>query len=291
LMQRLREMSAKGFAGDFKNFDGQEVAELMEAMCIVVNNWYDDGPENAQIRRVLIGEAFDRYTIVHDGVVHIDQGLPSGFILTVIFNSWINEIYKYLAWLDLAPVNKKALTTCDANVASITYGDDNGHAVKEETLEFFNLRTIGAFLSKHGITYTDEHKNHWSIAEPSVDIMSISFLKRLFVPHPQYPLFLRAPLEKKSIEDRLLWITKSKFASPDELLQDNITSSMQDAYQWGTEYFYELRDKIESALEVIGKEHLMAEVSYDSEDYNFMCTMRGMKDCMTNPLVKSVIGV
>jgi len=291
LMMRLKSMSAKGFAGDFKNFDGQEPSELQDALCTVVNNWYNDGPVNAQIRKVLIGEAFDRYTIVHNGVIHIQQGLPSGFVLTVIFNSWVNECYKYLAWLDLAPSSRKALVHCDEDVDSITYGDDNGHAVKEDTLVWFNLRTIGMFLSKHGITYTDEHKNHWSIAKPSVDIQSISFLKRLFVPHPDMPTFFKAPLEKKSIEERLLWVTESKFASPDELLQENIKNSMQDAYQWGPVYFSELRDKIEDALAEVGKAHLMSEISYTGEEMKWFETVPGVVDYAQSKFAQDVFGV
>ena len=291
LIMRLRAKAPNGFDGDFANFDGREIAELMKAQCDVINNWYNDGPINAQIRHTLMGEAFDRYTIVHNGVIHIEQGLPSGFILTVIINSWNNEAYKYLAWLGLAPPHRKALTNCDDDVESITYGDDNDHAVVDETLEWFNIQTIGRYLESYGVTYTDGQKNHWSKAEKFRPIEQTSFLKRLFVPHPDMPNFYRAPLEKKSIEERLLWICESKFANHDELLQENIKNSMQDAYQWGPVYFHELQDKIEAALSEVGKTHLMSEISYTGEEMKWFATVPGVMDYAQSKFAQDVFGV
>jgi len=266
------------------------MGELLDAVCDIANAWYDDGPVNARVRKVLIQESFDRFTCVLDAMIHIEQGLPSGFPGTAPFNSLVNEMYMYLAWLDLAPASKKALRHCDDNVDRKAYGDDHVDAVTDAALEFYNQRTFGAFMEKHGITYTDAQKNPWRTCEEYTTLDKVSFLKRDFVPHHEFRGFYLAPLEKKSIEDRLLWIADSKFATPDELLCENIKNSMQDAYQHGMVYFNQLYERIFSALKVIDKERLMTPISYTSEDMAWISTIQGI-DSKLPPMAEELFGM
>jgi len=290
LALKLRAMSEKVFAGDYAKFDSTEMGELLDAVCDIANAWYDDGPVNARVRKVLIQESFDRFTCVLDAMIHIEQGLPSGFPGTAPFNSLVNEMYMYLAWLDLAPASKKALRHCDDNVDRKAYGDDHVDAVTDAALEFYNQRTFGAFMEKHGITYTDAQKNPWRTCEEYTTLDKVSFLKRDFVPHHEFRGFYLAPLEKKSIEDRLLWIADSKFATPDELLCENIKNSMQDAYQHGMVYFNQLYERIFSALKVIDKEQLMTPISYTSEDMAWISTIQGI-DSKLPPMAEELFGM
>jgi len=287
-------MAKMGFFGDFKQYDRQMQAELMKLVCDIINDWYDDGPVNAQIRHVLMGEAYDHCSIVRDAIIHIAQGLPSGFPLTVIVNCIVNDIYKYLSWLALAPPKLITLDRCDEHTESMYYGDDNGHAIDPIAAPFFNLRTIGEFLESHGVALTDEHKNHWSKCQPLVPIESGSFLKRLFVKHPDTGLYL-APLEKKSIEDRLLWVTDSKFMSADELVAENITNSLRDAFMWGPGYFLELKTKIWTALEKVYpdpeyRRQMLSGVTYGGEEYRWIQTCKYMDQMDSNPILRDVFG-
>jgi len=291
LIMRLRSISEKGFAGDYKAYDSTEMPELMDNVVDIINAWYDDGPVNAQVRKVLFAEGYDRYSCVFDALIHIDQGLPSGFPLTALVNSLNNEQYMYLGWLELAPPEQVSLTNCDKHVDRISYGDDHVDSVTDLGLEFYNQRTFGQFMEKYGITYTDANKKPWTTCDEYVDLHETSFLKRLFVPHPEYRGFYLAPLEKKSIEDRLLWITSSKYASSDELLSENIKNSMQDAYHWGPVYFNNLYDKILNALKLIGKSDLMTTVSYTSEDIAFIRTIKGIGESNQPQLVRDVFGL
>nr|DBA13325.1 TPA_asm: polyprotein [Triticum aestivum secovirus] len=290
LIMRLLAKSKVGFAGDYKNYDAQEMPELLDSCCTIINAWYDDGETNAMVRKVLIQEGYDRYSMVHDTLIHIDQGLPSGFPLTALMNSMINDILKYLSWLDLAPVNMKSLTTCDEHVDRISYGDDHIDAVTQTALEFYNQNTFGEFLSRYGMVYTDAHKNPWQTAAPFEQLTKTTFLKREFIPHPEYPRFYLAPLDKKSIEDRLLWTTTSKFMSSDELLAENVKNSMQDAYHHGVVYFNKLHRQISDALRLIGKEKLMATISFSSEDMAWLSTIQGIGE-VSSPLVSDVFGI
>uniref|UniRef100_A0AAT9JAT0 Genome polyprotein n=1 Tax=Pacific island silvergrassseco-like virus TaxID=3115816 RepID=A0AAT9JAT0_9SECO len=294
LMMRLLATSKLGFAGDYSNYDRQTPAEFMDVACDIINGWYDDGPQNAQIRKVLMGEAYDRLTIVRDAFVHIDKGLPSGFPLTVIVNSLNNDTYKYCAWLALAPSHLITLDKADELVDSVYYGDDNDHAIAAEAQPFFNLCTVGKFLEEHGVSLTDEHKNHWSVAPPLVEVESTSFLKRLFVPHKRSRFYL-APLEKKSIEDRLLWVTDSKFMSDDELLFENIRNSLRDAFHWGEGYFNDLKNKIDDAIAIKYpdpemRRRMMCNVTYGGEEYKWIQTCKGLDQLSQDPILRDVFG-
>jgi len=294
LIKRLLATSNRGFAGDYKNYDRQTCAEFMDVACDIINGWYDDGPINAQIRKILMGEAFDHLSIVRGVFIHIDKGLPSGFPLTVIVNCLNNETYKYCSWLALAPPHLITLDKCDELVDSAFYGDDNMHAIDAQASSFFNMQTVGRHLESHGVEYTDEHKNNWKTAPAMVDIESCSFLKRNFVKHPDHGFYL-APLEKRSIEDRLLWITDSKFMSPEELLKENIQNSLRDAFHWGPGYFLELKNKIADGLknaypEIEQQRRLMADITFGGEEYRWAQTCKFMDQLNTHPLLKDVFG-
>lgn len=311
LMKRLLATSTMGFAGDFKNYDRQTPAEFMDMSCDIINGWYDDGPVNAQIRKVLMGEAFDRLTIVRGVFLHIDKGLPSGFPLTVIVNSLNNDIYKYYAWLAITTgefvpkllmdsEKRKDLTPfiplekCDNHTDSAYYGDDNLHAVDPEVSDFFNMRTYGEFLEQHNVMLTDEDKNHWSTAAPLVPMESVSFLKRLFVPYPHSGFYL-APLEKRSIEDRLLWITDSKYMSDAELLHENIQNSLRDAFHWGPGYFCELKTKIDNAIsevypDPVMRRRMMSDITFGGEELQWIQTCKGVGNPQNDPILGDVFG-
>jgi hypothetical protein len=123
---------------------------------------------------------------------------------------------------------------------------------------------------------------------------SVSFLKRLFVKHPDNGLYL-APLEKKSIEDRLLWVTDSKFMTPDELVSENITNSLRDAFMWGPGYFLELKNKIDAALTKVYpdpeyRRRMLSDVTYGGEEYRWIQTCKYMDQMDSNPILRDVFG-
>ncbi|QJD14915.1 replicase [Actinidia yellowing virus 1] len=196
---KMLEKSPKGFAGDYAKFDGIGDPEMYMSICEVINRWYDDGEENAQVRRTLFMGVCHRHALVRNTVVEIDQGLPSGFSMTVIVNSMINMYYLGIAWTSIMEHSpfylyaKVDVFFKECYVA--TYGDDNVVAVPESFLEYFNLRTVASFLARYGVVYTDDKKNPIEMSEPFVDLIECTFLKRGFRQFGASMVFV-APLEK-----------------------------------------------------------------------------------------------
>lgn len=246
LFHKLSKFSDMGFAGDYKLFDGQACPEIFHLICNVINRWYDDGPENARVRHVLLSEVSHRQTIAMDLLLQIDQGMPSGFPLTVILNCLLNMAYLRLAWLNVAPDDKQELHHFDENVMDKVYGDDNIVAIKSSALDFYNLTTVSSFLAQYGIILTDNYKKSGSEAIPSIPVSSFTFLKRGFVPYDQSPLLLLSPLDKNSIEERLMWLHSG--GDDEEVLLENCKTSLRDAAHWGEEYFVDLSHRLNTGL-------------------------------------------
>jgi hypothetical protein len=80
------------FDGDFSRFDASEQPFLLWSILDYINEWYDDGPENALARKVLWMEVVHsrHITTLQGKSVHVVQwnkSLPSGHPMTTIINS------------------------------------------------------------------------------------------------------------------------------------------------------------------------------------------------------------
>uniref|UniRef100_Q7LZW0 Polyprotein n=1 Tax=Parsnip yellow fleck virus TaxID=12777 RepID=Q7LZW0_9SECO len=170
----LASFSPYGFNGDFANFDGMF------------------HPSSGAILRV-------------------PGGGPSGFPMTVIFNSFINLFYLQSAWIMLARFNGRQDISHPCNfpkyVRACVYGDDNIVAIKMEVLPWYNLQTVSeALFDYFGVTMTDGAKNKASEAKPYGKILEFDFLKRHFKADELIPSLFHAPLHKRSIEEQVYWI-------------------------------------------------------------------------------------
>ncbi|DBA13330.1 TPA_asm: polyprotein [Thapsia villosa waikavirus] len=251
LMNSFLAKGSRGFAGDYAKFDGVGSAEIYHSIVDVVNSWYDDGFENARARHCLISSIIHRDGIANDIILRYSQGMPSGFSMTVIFNSFVNYYYMALAWMDIVSNSvlspQADLCSFDYFTRIIVYGDDNVVVVSSEFLDIYNLRTVASYLSEYGITYTDDAKNPIHLSEPHVDITSVTFLKRSFVKVDKSGNLWKAPLDKTSIEERCNWIRECEI--PVEALMQNVESALFEASIHGEAYFNELKGRIDSALD------------------------------------------
>jgi len=224
------------------------------AITDVVNAWYSDG--NDLIRRTLISETFHRFTICNSSVYRIDQGMPSGFPMTVIYNSFMNYYFLGIAWLNLIQDSELSDNHCDLrsldNFCCIaTYGDDNVISVHSEVLPIYNLQTVGKFLAQHGVSYTNDKKEALELSAPFVDISSVTFLKRSFVPKDRHAILMKAPLDKISITEQLNWIRIGKSGeSPWEALAQNMQNALYEAFLHGDGYYKEIAGKLEVILKM-----------------------------------------
>ncbi|DBA13289.1 TPA_asm: polyprotein [Anacyclus depressus waikavirus] len=253
LMNNMKQKGSRGFAGDYGKFDGIGSPEIYHSIVSFINKWYDDGEENARARHALINSIVHRHGLVNDLIIRYSQGMPSGFSMTVIFNSFVNYYYMSLAWMHIiarSPLSPQADLGSFAYYAKIiVYGDDNVVAVNKAFLPYYNLRTVASYLSQYGITYTDDAKNPIHMSEPDVDISTVTFLKRSFVNFGGSALW-KAPLNKVSIEERCNWIRDCEI--PEEALFQNIDSALYEAHIHGEEYFNDLKLRLNKALERVG---------------------------------------
>ncbi len=253
IMNSFLRIGKRGFAGDYAKFDGIGSAEIYHSITDVVNSWYGDGEENARARHALISSIVHRDGIAGSAVLRYSQGMPSGFAMTVIFNSFVNYYYMALAWMHI--VSRSTLSPqCDLKsfdyyTRIIVYGDDNVVVVANDFLDVYNLRTVASYLSGYGITYTDDAKNPIHLSEPHVDITSVTFLKRSFVKVDRTGSLWKAPLDKSSIEERCNWIRECE--EPVEALNQNIESALFEASIHGETYFEDLKSRLDLALDKV----------------------------------------
>jgi len=207
LAQHLSKHGQHVIAGDFSNFDGSLLQEILWEIPKIVNDWYDDGEENARIRNVLFAEIANSFSLVNGVIIQKTHSQPSGNPLTVIVNSLFNQIVMRMAYLILKKKRGDPMF-CDFKqfVALATYGDDNAANISSKIIEWFNQATITEALATFGLTYTDEAKSG-KVVE-SRRLGDINFLKRSFRLNED-GIYV-APLDIDVVRDMTNWVKGSQ---------------------------------------------------------------------------------
>jgi len=266
MIRSFKNVSERGFDGDYSKYDAKMRARLIvEYFVDLVNAWYDDGPENALIRRVLMEEV--AFTIHRSGnVIYLSmQGNKSGCVVTTILNCVIGDFYVKCGWIalldeeivkmkigmnqgEICPnfervVSARALHNAWGKLLlAAIYGDDNVVIVADDLLPIFNAETFGAWLERYEIEYTPAAKGVRTEAFSEVE--KLQFLKR-HVRMSEYGFYL-APIDKQTIFELTNWIRKC----PDtqEAMYVNIMDSMRFAFSWGRDFFESHRKCVNDAL-------------------------------------------
>ncbi|APJ38004.1 replicative protein [Bivalve RNA virus G1] len=203
LAHHLLEKGDNMVAGDFTNFDGSLHYQILHKICEKINDWYDDGEENALLRFTLWEHIASAEILVGKEVVRLTHSQPSGNPLTVIINSIFNAIVMRMAYLMLKQEQGMSLT-CDYtdHVSEITYGDDDIKSVSHSVLSWFNQQSITRVLKSLGLTYTDEQKSESEFL--SKPLNETSFLKRDFVEQSDGTYL--GPMPVENILDMTNWV-------------------------------------------------------------------------------------
>jgi hypothetical protein len=205
IAERIRSRGENLVAGDFSNFDGTLNADILWRLCDMINDWYDDGIENAKVREVLFAEIVHSLHIC-DGIVYgWTHSQPSGNPATVILNSMYNSYVMRYAFLCSVPEKFKNMSCFNKNITMVNYGDDNVLNVSS-MLSCFSQNAMSSALQNIGMTYTDEAKSGLSDFRT---IGQISFLKRGFRWDEQRCRFV-APLNVDTIQEMVLWTKKGQ---------------------------------------------------------------------------------
>lgn len=177
----LQQKGDKVFDGDFKAFDASEQPGLMVRILNYINDWYDDGPQNALVRRVLwedlchsrhIGGKGDNQRYIYQW----NKSLPSGHPFTTCINSIYSLVVLVTAYMHIT----KDWTGFWDKVHALTYGDDNVVNVSDDVCHEYNQVTVaGAIKELFGMIYTPGRKD--GVWNPYQKIFDITFLKRGFV--------------------------------------------------------------------------------------------------------------
>lgn len=255
LAKKLLRTSNNIVTLDYSNFGPGYNAGVNASAHEILSRWTKKyvGGINATEIAVLGEEHYNSLHIAYDLCYRQLSGGPSGDGLTVVKNGLVNELYLLLAWMHLFTGERN--DWCNSvfdeyfqNVTAITYGDDVIMAVSDECISWFNGITITNFFAKFGIVATDAEKSSDAVSHRT--LLESTFLKSGFKPHPKRAGEWLAPMDKISITETPRWIKQS----PDhrEATLVNARMAVQLAYGHGKEYFNELREKINLALDQVG---------------------------------------
>lgn len=201
LARHLSRQGTKVIAGDFSNFDGSLNPQIVARLVDVINEWYDDGEENARIRRVLWEEITSSHHIFENNVYSWTHSQPSGNPATTIINSMYNSISMRIVYqIVMANTPFASLRYFSQFVSMISYGDDNVVNINDMIIDDFNQLSITEGYAQIGMTYTDEAKT--GVLVPFRSLSDVKFLKRGFRKDVRY----YAPLELDVIMEMPQWV-------------------------------------------------------------------------------------
>lgn len=203
LAHHLQSKGNYMIAGDFSNFDGSLIMQVLVKIVEKINQWYGDDEESKLIRMALWEHICNADILVKGEVIRKTHSQPSGNPLTVIINSLFNGIIMRIAYMMMK--QKRGLpATCDyrKHVAEIIYGDDDIKSVSAEIVGWFNQVELTKALAEIGLTYTDETKTGQIL--PFKPLEEVAFLKRKFVIQPDGTFF--APMDLPNILEITNWI-------------------------------------------------------------------------------------
>jgi len=219
-------LSVKGsdvFAGDFKGFDSSEQPAIFQYILQYINQWYNDGEENARIREVLWADLEHSRHLGGKGndqrhIYQWNKSLPSGHPFTTIVNSMYSLFLLVACYVRLTG----DYTGFWDNVSPITYGDDNVVNVRKEIVDLYNQTTVAkTMMDSFGMIYTSDDK-HSSLGTVKT-IGEVTFLKRRFLLEGNRWL---CPLELDSFLYCTYWCKNKRLQK--KICQDELENCLEE---------------------------------------------------------------
>lgn len=234
LARYLQCVGNRVIAGDFSRYDTSLSAQILWRILHIINDWYDDGEENRQIRTILFEEMVNSFHLCHGNVYQWTHSQPSGNALTVIINSIYNMYAMRLCWLKIFKTVPSlfGLNNFRKYVKFISYGDDNCANISAEVTDYFNQQTITEAMDTIGLTYTDEHKSATIV--PYRTLEEIDFLKRGFLFNEEFKYFA-APLKLSVCFEMMNWIRTG--SDPFVATTENILNALVEISAHGEDIY------------------------------------------------------
>lgn len=219
-------------SGDFSGFDGSEQPVVHWAIFDIIQDWYNDGKENEQVRRILWLEVVNSFHIRGNMIYEWFASLASGNAMTVNINTIYHNIVVRMVWAKHFGKDMRSIAEFDKQVHYIAYGDDGVFAVKPAYRDKFTELVLEKDLLELGLVYTSETKD--SVNEYLRPLERVSFLKRSFAWNPLYRQYF-APLDMNTILESPQWTHKGeKFF---EVLKERCQNSVDELSLHGPELF------------------------------------------------------
>nr|QMU24007.1 replicase [Babaco cheravirus 1] len=254
LYHSLRAKGNNWFNGDYTRFDGITPRSVLIGIVRRINKRFCNKNSFAitdktlsingdSARIMLMDMASTRYGLTNGDLWYVTSGIPSGFPLTVIVNSLVNQFFIHFTYLKLMKAEEcKALRPLFAFkqlVNYAVYGDDNLVSVHDTISDRFNLVTISDSLRAHGVTLKNGANKDEEVLSPFYPCEKVDFLKRKFSVLQGH---IVAPLNPVNITERLHWIRKGLGAADATL--ENCKTAMFEAMFHGEGYYNNLANKI-----------------------------------------------
>lgn len=240
--RRLKTKGKRVIAGDFSNFDGTLVSDILVRIVDIINAYYNDGEENARVRRVLWREITHSIHLCKDNIYQWTHSIPSGCPITAVLNSIFNSISMRYVWLLIAPEEQKSMKHFNQYVAMVSYGDDNCVNISNAASEFFDQTTIAEGYARIGMIYTDELKS--GVMIPYRTLEELFYLKRKFR-YDEESCSFKAPLEFSVVLEMMNWIRGDD--EPDYCTVTNMETSAFELALHGRTVFEEWIPKYRAA--------------------------------------------
>jgi len=246
LAQILRRK--KGFAaGDFKRYDTSLHPQIMKAICEMINKWYNDGEENAQVRRILFMEITNSRHLWWDVVFEWHSSEPSGHPLTAILNSVYTNVFFRLVFGLKNPKGRWAICEFDDECYCISLGDDHILGVSEWAAEFMTLSNIKEVAERYGMGYTTAEKEEITEGSPLLTFEQVTFLKRAFRFNDLFGEW-SAPLNLDTVLEMSLWSRGSTPAERSRNVKQTFDHAVVELSLHSTESYDEWAPKMFSAF-------------------------------------------
>lgn len=205
-------LASKGnncIAGDFSGFDScQDSSVYYEILDHIIQPFYDDGEENARIRRGIFDGLFKSFHVCGDIIYRWHMNMVSGCPLTAVLNSLYSLVLLRMVYMKSKPNPYVAALVYNEQVYDAAYGDDHVASVSDEDAECFNQVTISQIMPELGMNYTLETKEGIEIVDKFRSITEISFLKRRFMFCSAMGRVV-APLDLNTVLEIPLWHKKT----------------------------------------------------------------------------------
>lgn len=244
----LQEVGDKVIAGDFQTFDGTLNSSILERFVDLVNEYYDDGEENALVRQVLFCEIINSIHLFPEWNMFYmwTHSQTSGSPTTTAVNSFYNSMGVRLCFLILVIQNKFKYTIKDFDryVRMVSYGDDDVINISNDIIEWFNQETITKAFAVIGMIYTDEAKTGEE-APKYRRINEIAYLKRKFIYDKTTQTWL-APLDLSVCLETPNWIRNK--IDPLEATKQNCEVAIGELAWHDKEVFEKYSNMIEKAF-------------------------------------------